>query len=79
MGAIRTVIGIILILYGLVSIINGSFLIIGDQSPIGFDTSEADATISQFLPLNLFGVVLALWGLLWIVIGSKVMKGGQKN
>lgn len=79
MGAIRTIFGIIFILYGLTNLINGIFIFLGMNPPLFFSegVENTNDLISIFIPLQIFGIILALWGLLWIWIGNKVRTGGK--
>ncbi len=82
MGAIRIIFAIIFILYGLTQAVNGAFIILGMDQPLTLNpqgTAEADAIVSQIIPLQLFGFITVGWGLLWIWIGNRVRKGGQQN
>ena len=82
MGAIRTIFGIIFILYGISMLLNGSFIVLGMNEPITFNPEGSENTrviVSQIIPLELFGFLTILWGLLWIWIGGKVMRGGKQQ
>lgn len=81
MGAIRTIFGIIFILYGIANVINGSFTILGMIPPLSssdpITLMQFNVIISEIIPLPIFGIIIVLWGLLWIFIGYKVGKGGK--
>ena len=80
MGALRTIFGIIFILYGLSMLINGGFIVLGMDQPITINpagTEEATVVISQLIPVEMYGFITILWGLLWLFIGYKVATGGK--